>query len=544
MIFMLDKLSTCDTEPVAFINQIQPFGALLIIDKSLTIVQASENIGDWLSKSITKVVGQPANTVFNSRHLSVLHDLSDGPVGTSAPIGLLLGSGHAIAQKVTDEYLLVEVESRDPLEEFASTSFKTALNNISKQRSIDGLADTLASCIHSISGYNRVMIYRFHSDWHGEVIAEAKDEGVDGYLGHHFPASDIPAPARRLFSTNWIRLIADVSARPVGLSPRTIVGKTTDLTYSSLRQASPIHIEYLRNMNVGASLTISIMLKGQLWGLVACHHEQPRYLDYWTRSMCELLGKHASAQLARVVDEQANALAARISRVAEKALFETPVKDALRALQPELKKVLRLSAVVFFAKNGEVVRANGFPEDRLDELKQWLEREGPELYHSECIHEQFPNWANIPNASGVAAVRTPAGYLVALRPEILQTITWGGDPRKPVTEGQDRLHPRASFAAFVEKAKGRSEVWRDSELQALSFIAQALATASELKRADKLADGLEEEVRERIEQAIGTLGRLAEDPRLDAALKLRIKRLQLQHSEALEAMLGPEKPAS
>jgi two-component system, chemotaxis family, sensor kinase Cph1 len=536
----LPDFSTCDREPVAFINQIQQFGALIVLDAELNVVQVSENVEAWLEVSKEDLLGLPAVQFLTERQFDVLTTFVASPHLTSTTIGLIPPRGTAVAHK-SGRFVLLEVEAREHLNggpDEALGDLKASSQLISKQRKIEELMPLVARAVKKIAGYERVMIYRFHQDWHGEVIAEEVDEGCDSYIGHHFPASDIPEPARRLFAANWIRVIEDVSAEPVGLFPAVPEGyaSAVDLTPSMLRQPSPIHIEYLKNMDVGASMTISLMVENQLWGLIACHHRSARHLGYWLRSTCEFVGKHASQQLTRVVKDQANQLVSRFARIAEGALQAASPREVMKAVGTDLKKALSASAAIYVALDGGLYGdTKSLPAPVLLALTDWLLANPREFFFSNRMCNVVPAFANASSASGLISVRAGDGYLVVLRPEYLQT--WGGDPNKAVRDDVGgRIHPRNSFAAWTEDVRGKSLDWAEGELLAAQALGALFDASASVHMIDMDANFLCSEMRGSLERSLRAVTDLCDDKLCEPRLRLKLESIGAQYRDLLDAL--------
>ena len=188
--------------------------------------------------------------------------------------------------------------------------------SIDEAQTLPALAQAVAEQMRALTGFDRVWVYKFHEDWHGEIIAEARDAGIETWLGMHYPASDIPAQARALFLRHWLRMIVDLEFVPVPLVPRDEPrsGRPLDMGGTVLRSVSPIHVEYLRNMGVRASLVISLVKGGKLWGLISGHHyAAPKFVPYATRMLCEFLAQAVSTQLgmAERVEDRERALEVR-----------------------------------------------------------------------------------------------------------------------------------------------------------------------------------------------------------------------------------------
>ncbi|TBR25443.1 MAG: GAF domain-containing protein, partial [Reyranella sp.] len=292
-------LTNCDREPIHLLGAIQPFGFLLGLDSTQwTITRASGNAVEWLGIGPAELIGRPIEDVFtaDSIHLIRGHLQTAAFTNTVArafSVALFAdGSRFDLAVHVVDDSIVIESEPCVDEQGVNSGALVRAmiarLQQTSELRTFYRVA---AREMRGLTGFDRVMVYRFDHDGSGEVIAESARGGLESYLGLHYPASDIPKQARILYERNWLRIIPDISAKPVAIEPGLIAGRPLDLSMSVLRSVSPIHIEYLQNMGVGASMSVSILRDGKLWGLFACHHYGPHGIPFERRTAAELFGQ-------------------------------------------------------------------------------------------------------------------------------------------------------------------------------------------------------------------------------------------------------------
>lgn len=540
--------SNCDKEPVAFINQIQPFGAMIVVDEHMNIAQVSANIERWLGEPAEDVVGKPVSEYFGIRQMEAVTAFASSQNSRALiPIRVLGKHSHhkanAIAHNSIDGYLVLELEPRDEdadasSADLASAGLKECIDSISATETLDSFVQTLAKCVHKLTDFDRVMIYRFHEDWHGEVVAEAKvpEVEVESYMGNHFPASDIPEPARKLFAATWTRVIADVNLDPVSMQPVYADGRgrPINLTLSSLRQASPIHIEYLKNMNVRSSLTISLLLNGRLWGLVACHHRKPKYLNYWMRSTCEFIGKFASEHLKGIVTAESKELLSRFSSLGLK-IVDDPKKQNMEQICREAAQLFHASHVLFVPDEGKIFGSrNSVPDEGLLALHKWLrEVKKSNLFFSNRLSDNVEYFkTHQKSASGLIAVRMLSGYLMIFRPEYLQTLTFAGNPEKAFELGLERLHPRVSFEAWKHEVKGQSKRWSDAEVICAQSLASLFdATSTPVEEGEDWA--LTPSIRNSLMQSIKLIDELTDDEMVSHVLSLKLKTMRSRFSEVL-----------
>ena len=290
------NLSNCEREQIHLAGSIQPHGALLVVrEADLVILQASANAAEFLATD-KKLQGRKLRTLGGNlwecaRHLS--HDHCEHiPFVVRRHLGDSDNALNALLHRTSAGELIIELERAGPQIDFSS-EIELALQSIIGSTTLPSLCDTSARLIKELAGYDRVMVYRFDAAGHGEVFAETRKPELEAFLGNRYPASDIPQMARRLYERNRVRLLADVNYIPTPLEPRLspISGQELDMSMCFLRSASPIHIQYLKNMGVGATLVVSLMVGDKLWGLISCHHYSPRYPHFEMRAICELLGE-------------------------------------------------------------------------------------------------------------------------------------------------------------------------------------------------------------------------------------------------------------
>ncbi len=361
---------------------------------------------------------------------------------------------------------------------------QVTIAEIAGASSIDVLCQTMASEIKALIGYDRVMVYRFDPDGHGEVVAEMREPALEPYLGLHYPSSDIPQRARDLYLRNRVRVLADTryASGPVvpRLSPTT--NMDLDMSMSVLRSLSPIHIEYLCNMGVTGTLVASLMKDGHLWGLVSCHHYSARRLPYQLRAACELLSDVFSTRLAALEATAAAHSILMVPRV-EKQMVETAslsgdwhqtLFGVVRSLMPTFNATG--GALLY---EGQVLTIGNVPgTEDLSRMCAWIAEEssGP-LFHSAALAKREPTFAHLAGvASSVLALRvapTRLDYVLWFRREQQQTLRWAGNPNKP-TEVADPnlLSPRRSFAVWTEQVRNTAREWSEQE-QALAQLLQA-----------------------------------------------------------------------
>ncbi|MFL5253870.1 MAG: GAF domain-containing protein [Rhodopila sp.] len=408
--------------------------------------------------------------------------------------------------------------------------------------SLRTLCDETTRVVKALTGYDRVMVYRFDPEGHGEVLSEAKEPQLEAYLGNHYPASDIPQIARRLYERNRVRLLADVEFDPVPLKPQLspVTGSQLDMSLCVLRSSSPIHVQYLKNMGVRATLVVSLLVGGRLWGLISCHHYVPRFVHFELRAITELLAEAVATRIA-ALESFAHAeaeLAVRrleqrmIRAISQEGDWRGALFDGSRAL---LEPVQATGAALLF--ENEVRTVGDVPATAdLRKLGVWLDaRPRAGVIATATLSADAPALGALTSiASGVLAVpisSTPGEYLVWLRPERVRTVTWGGNPFKPADLGDDpwTLSPRRSFAQWHELVEGTSDAWSESDLAAARLIGESLSDVIMQFRAVRmlLAQAQLEQVRREVQSA--------SQPVVIADTQGRI----LEMNDAFEALLPP-----
>ena len=310
-------LSNCNKEPIHIPGFIQPHGVLLALKESdLTILQISNNTFNFLGLHPEQLLNQNLSILLELDQINLLKDCLSSenlpivnPVDFSIKINDKIGNFDGIIHR-SDGILILELE---PLVSDKNNVFfkfyhlvKLAISRLQTVSTVTEVSQILANEVKKITGFDRVMVYRFDENWNGVVIAEAKPEYLTSYLGLHYPASDIPQQARKLYSENWLRLIPDAKYQPAAITPthNPLTDQPLDLSKSVLRSVSPLHIEYMQNMGVTASMSISIMKNQKLWGLIACHHQTPKYIPYDIRNTCEFLAQMASLEMGAKEDTE------------------------------------------------------------------------------------------------------------------------------------------------------------------------------------------------------------------------------------------------
>ncbi|MGQ9369988.1 histidine kinase dimerization/phosphoacceptor domain -containing protein [Azospirillum sp. ST 5-10] len=489
-------LTACDREPIHVPGSIQPHGLLLVAERATRRIVGGAGAleerlaAPWLHRTLDELLGPGLADAACRRS-------GGGP----AYVGQVQGAAErfdAVAS-AADDRILVELEP-------AAASSATAAEVLADidevgaafERAAD-LADLCAraaTAFRRLTGFDRVMIYRFHEDGAGEVVAEDADAGVPSFLNHHFPASDIPRQARGLYVRNRVRVIPDVAYAPAPLRPAAAGLADLDLSDVALRSVSPVHLQYLKNMGVAASASVSIVTDGVLWGLVACHHWTAKPLPHAARALCRTLAGGFARQIRAKEDARLHRERVRVRAAEDEVVGHLAVTADLRRFLDEASDRLRLmlDGDGFAALHGADLHLGGrHPEpERLRAIAAWIAAQAPApVFSTSALPEAFPPARDDQAlASGVLAVAVPAEVPILFlwfRAERVEVVNWAGNPHKPAAVGPaGQLTPRGSFAAWSETVRGRSRPWTLVELEAARRLARVFLEARQNQRIREL----------------------------------------------------------
>jgi chemotaxis family two-component system sensor kinase Cph1 len=479
-----DEVRACDIEPIHIPGSIQPHGVLVALDPGTrAIIQVSANCADYFGHAPAEVLGRPLSALVGAGALSVAGSGASSTSGEAVAVNV---NGHLFDVFAHRHQSIEIVEFERHHDDRAATdgALRAALGRLQRPNSVSELCAIAVDAVRKMTGFDRVMMYRFDDEGHGDVIEEATGgPDVTSYRGLHFPASDIPRQARAMYLLNWLRLIPDAAYTPVPLVAERQSGlrAALDLSFATLRSVSPVHLEYLGNMGVRASMSVSLIEGNKLWGLLACHHRQPRHLSFAVRAACEVIGRVVALQIGAQEE-----LSFRASRDALRATGSRLV-DAMRNRQADVATALvergdvllqlvgATGAAVYTAGQGEQVRTVGTTPSRaqISGLVAWLGKAaGGGILSTHVLADLHPpakEFADV--ASGVLAMTLPGttpSYVLWFRSEVVRTVSWAGDPTKAVGAGIDSssLHPRNSFEAWTQVVRGNSLRWRAAEIDA------------------------------------------------------------------------------
>ncbi len=483
-------LSNCEREEIHLAGSIQPHGALLVVSEpDHVVVQASANAAEFLN--LKRVLGVPLAEIDGDLLIKILPNLdppAEGmPVAVRCRIGAPAADYDGLIHRPPDGGLVIELERAGPPIDLSGT-LAPALERIRTAGSLRALCDDAALLFQQRTGYDRVMVYRFDEQGHGEVFSERHVPGLESYLGNRYPASDIPQMARRLYERQRVRVLVDVGYQPVPLEPRLspLTGHELDMSGCFLRSMSPIHLQYLKNMGVRATLVVSLVVGGKLWGLIACHHYLPRFIHFELRAICELLAAAVATRITALesfAQSQSELFVQRLEqRLIESITREGDWRAAIFDTAQSILQPLRATgcALVYEDQIRTVGEVPGTQDIR--QIAAWLDRQPrAPVIATASLGLDLPQFAHLTReASGVAAAPIsdhPGEFLMWFRPERVHTVTWGGDPKKPFTMGDTPadLSPRRSFAKWYEVVEGTSDPWTAADLAAARTIGHTVA---------------------------------------------------------------------
>jgi len=479
-------LENCENEAIHIPGEIQPHGFLLGIRPDWKIDYCTENISTFFNLTHAQVLGKDFSAVFGAEaESSITQYIQGDEVKDAFPLEIeLLDKLFQINIHKSGQNYILEGELLFPDREKLADAYKQTIqfvNQMNKTKSLKDLCALVAKGTREITGYDRVMIYRFDEQYNGEVFAEDRDERIEPFLGLHYPHTDIPAQARELYIRNQLRLIVDINYKPVPIyTVDDQPGKNLDLSLSILRSTSPIHVEYLKNIGVGATLTISLIHHDKLWGLIACHHYSEKNISPQIRLAAKLQGQFITSQIdvRQAYDEN---LTAQKTNLALDQLLALDLPIGEKSLEsiansPQLLELCNASGVAIVAR-GKFYKNGLTPSDAQIELLLELinNKTTEEIYTTNNISVEFPELEQSPDFAGLIyhSLGNNA-HIIWYRPETVSEIHWGGDPAKAIVKDENGLHPRNSFNIWKQIVKHKSSRWRKYETNAAVQYAHTL----------------------------------------------------------------------
>lgn len=478
-------LTNCDREPIHIPGSIQPHGAMVVLDDETgRVTFFSENLERFLGSTNREYIGAELTELVGQ---NVAHDLANAvaKAGSSHIAGLVLKANLGETGILADitvhrhggrTFLEFEKPATSEDTEVALHLTQSLVKRVDGHKEFDSLFRTTARLVRAMLGYDRVMVYRFLHNGAGRVVAEAKDPSLKSFLGQHFPVSDIPAQARKLYVQNWVRVIGDASFVPVPLSPRLAEGEApVDMSHSHLRSVSPIHCEYLRNMGVSASMSVSIVVDGELWGLISCHHNSPKWLSIPLRIATELFAQYFSLHVASIEHREQKVAAAstraRLDAIIAEVNPEEPVDSVLKSRLKEFSSLIASDGAGLWSR-GEWSSYGVSPSERAVPalMDVVASKAGRNIWDTQDLISETGDLEEFgTRVAGMLAIPisvTAPDFLVFFRSEEAHQIEWAGEPKKnevATTHGM-RLTPRGSFDTWREDVRHKSVPWTDADL--------------------------------------------------------------------------------
>jgi light-regulated signal transduction histidine kinase (bacteriophytochrome) len=479
----------CGRVPLNQTNLIQPHGILLVLDKKDgTVLQVSENVQQKFGIPPNALVGKSVSGFLAAGQMEIIQELAVKQPGSKIThaVSMVIDGKNAGAYTAQvhakDAYLVMELEEDTADKNFNLISryqdLKRMLAAVDAATTTGEACSIVAEELKKISGFDKVMIYRFDEAWNGEVIAEEMEQGMDPYYGLKFPATDIPKQARELYKKSPYRFIPNIAYEPVRLYPviNPVTSAFTDLSDSNLRSVAAVHLEYLANMNVTASMSTRILKGDKLWGLIACHHRTAKYLSNEMCSVFELLSGIISTKIASVTERDDYRYRYDMQqlqmRIIETIYSEGNILSSLSGKSDDLLRLLSADGVVIVQdrqseKMGKVPPASG-----LEDLLYWLQSSGngaviqhPSL---QAVYEPAGTYSGIASGILVLPVQPEKGnFILAFRTEAVQKVSWGGNPTEALQFESDgkKYHPRASFKIWQETVYKTAIPWKEEEIE-------------------------------------------------------------------------------
>ena len=498
-------LSNCDRDPIDISGSLQSHGVLLVLQApSLEIVQVSNNIQELIGRQPQELLGKPLSELLaTKKQIEKIRQSLAEDFESMNPLDLSIKRRQKLIYfdgivHWRDSVIILELEPKKAKRKTDFFDFyrrvRGTITKIQKAPTLLEMCQIVVKEVRRITGFDRVMIYRFDEEEVGSVIAEDTDQETS-YLHLHYPSTDIPQETRQLYTLNWLRLISDASYQPLTLIPANnpLTNRPLDLSLSVLRGVSPCHLEYMQNMGVVASMCISLLRDGKLWGLIVCHHASPKYIPYDIRTACEFIGQVMSVELAdkEAIEDidykmQLKSLQTQFIDALSQAEY---FLDGIAQLDSKLLSLVNATGAVVCSGNRYIQVGETPSEEEVYTLLDWIKpRLHRSLLQTRSLSRDYPaaeSYRAI--ASGVLALEISQvhhSYILWFRPEVIQTVNWGGDPNE--SDGNERRSPRKSFELWQEEVRGCSLPWKPCEVEAIAEL-RSLIVGIILQQADQLA---------------------------------------------------------
>jgi len=490
----------CDAEPIHIPGGIQPHGYLLCLSSTLTIIQASENVGTLVGCPVEQLLGEPVDVVIGAAaaarvaHAAATAMLDEAPLYVGVMENPFFSPREGVQDHLAaavdgpelditmhrhDGNLIVELEvaRHSNADVFASMYplVRTFTRSLQDVETLTELGDLAVREVRAMTGFGRVLLYKFDDEGRSQVLSEHIEDGYASFLNQLFPASDIPRQARALYVKQRVRLVANAQAKAARLVPamNPATGRPTDLSYAALRSFSPIHLEYMRNMGTYASMSVSLVVRGQLWGLISCHDHDARLVPFEVRVAIEHLGQIVSLQIEAKEERAETAYLLRLRRTMSRLMGSLAEQDdylsALKSAPDDLLCFAGSTGAAIVVDGKATLIGSTPDQDTVLALSQWLSSSTSGVYATDALSQAWPRASrHTDTASGILAVPISQifrNYVIWFRPETTRTITWAGEPVKRVSSQNGSVAPRKDFAPWLETVRNRSIRWHAVELE-------------------------------------------------------------------------------
>jgi len=502
-------LTDYDKELLHLSGAIQPHGMLFVLkEPHLEIIQVSNNTFEFIGFHPQELIDKEFKDLLEPKEANFIRQCllkdfeSINPLKISINVrGKILVFDGIIHR--SKEVLLLELEPSQSEQSSNSLKFyhlvKGSVNKMGNAASLQDMCQIIVKEVQKLTGFDRVIIYQFDTEQAGKVIAEEKLENLSPYLGLRYPDSDIPDQAKQLYTLNRLRLIPNVNSEPIELVPahNPLTNKCLDLSYSVLRSVSPCHFEYLKNMGVTASMSISLIRDNKLWGLIACHHQSPKHVTYEVRTACEFLGQVMSLELAAKEDNENIDYKIKLKSIQSKFIETIPQEENLMdGLVKDKSNLLNLvsSDGIAICTNGHLSVIGKTPEEAdIQNLIEWVETKiNNDIFYTDSLPKIYPAAEKFKDVgSGLIALsisQIQKNYILWFRSEVIQTVNWGGNPNEKIEVEQNsvRFSPRKSFELWQETVRCKSLPWKQCEIDAVLDLRNVIVGIV-LRKADELA---------------------------------------------------------
>ncbi len=533
-------LQNCENEPIHVPGRVQSYGGLIGFDlKTLSLKYKTENFDTLLSQIRPLRFSDSIENEIEDRELvhAIRGALGLPTIATQRErLGTFTfdGSPFDAALHCSGDNGVLELERIAGPAERTSESVSRVrgmLASLDLTGSEESLLDSAANVLRALTGFDRVMGYRFLPCGDGEVAAEAKSPSIDAYLGLRYPAYDIPPQVRKIALRMPFRMITDI--RDPHVEIHSACDQPLDLTMCHMRGVSPIHVEYLTNMGVRATMNISIIVRGTLWGLFAFHHNRPKRLSPEHRSICELFGHFFSLQLQQQIEGDliARRKRAQSTRSSLQQSAKEPLPEVFKRLSGDIAAIVNAHGIAL-VQELSIETSGDVPDEGV--IRALTSMAGEELYSVESFDgvQQLEGLETGKTAGALVTQVDASGgtFIVYFRNEIIQNVRWGGMPEKDIAYGPNgpRLHPRGSFSEYAQSVTGRCTPWSQGDYTAAAELRSVIldlvfqdvsATREAWQKQKKFQDLLVAELNHRVKNILALVQSISRQTK-DSAVSL------------------------